>query len=124
MANLWKTQKKMLQLMFWVKNIGRRSKRSREEDYKEFLKAEKRKAVFGAPIALIASWYLLANQDKPYSISSIMNTFLDMEPIVVFFFFPVIMIPWMLLLSAAGYLVFGSVVLIGWIQVRFFRFPK
>lgn len=124
MINFWRVANGMWALLFAVGQDDDDPRRERVQRFRRFLKVERLKMVVGVPLAYATVWVLVINPWPGHSFSDMLTTYSALPPLGLVFGLPLIGIPVILLMSAAGYTVIGLLFAVGWIHIRFFGFPR
>jgi len=124
MINFWRVANGMWALSFMSRDAEEADKKARIHRFRRFIRVERLKMIVGVPLAYAAVWFLLVDPWPGMSMGEIMEHYSSMPPLGLVMGLPLIGIPVMLLLAAGAYTLMGAMFLIGWVQVRFFGFPR
>ena len=124
MINFWRLNKAIWAFLFAAQDGVEGSARARIQRFRRFLRIERRKMLVGAPIAYIATWFLIGDPRPGLSLAEIVVAYSELPPLGLVFAAPIIAIPFVLLIAAGAYTFVGVVFGLGWLQIRYFGMPR
>jgi len=100
------------------------SPRQKLRRYRRWLHVEHLKMIVGIPLSFAATWFLVFDPWHGYSLQEMLTTYSTLPPLGMLFWLPIIATLCILVVSASAYTFIGVMFLLGWVQVRYFGFPK